>query len=319
MHENFLDGYLQTLMDAAGPISIKISEVAHQEYSNAVPRTENSFTPLVMSLEQYKGKGPQLLKNTPIEQVSDQDFQGGKGSFLLSIASHVSKKRSSQGESNRNHEDRCWKKVRPHSNKLGDADLAVVEIHDSVDSPSRTLTVLIKESNGSGALPRERSQKSGESISGPNPIKSPSTGKTKKEATSAPRDRVRARLSSDLQKHPTTAVSVFDGKKVFLSYRKMFIYELWTVIQGKLSESDVDCASSLKEEVQVILDEMDGKDATEKEVEEAKLGVSTTEKDSDACSDADLLNSDDLTDLEQKKECLEAMRQDLINYKLCLD
>ncbi|MCD7459579.1 hypothetical protein HAX54_041348 [Datura stramonium] len=159
------------------------------------------------------------------------------------------------------HEDRYWRKVRPHSDKSGDANLAMLEIPDSVESLSRTLTVLFKE--------------------------------------------------------------------------------------GKLSESDVDCASSLKEVVQVILEEMDGKDvdvsplmglvksffeslrevkekieklhrkekdlkvlleAIEKEVEEAKLGVSIAEKDFDACSDANLLNDDDLTDLEQKKECLEVMR-----------
>ncbi|MCD7446312.1 hypothetical protein HAX54_000122 [Datura stramonium] len=115
MHGNFLDGYLQTLMDAARPISTKLSEVAHQECSNAVPHTGNPSTPM-----------------------------GGKGSFSLSVAAHVSKKRSSQGESNSSHEDRCWKKVRTHSEKSGDADLAVAEIHDSVDSPSRTLVVLIK-------------------------------------------------------------------------------------------------------------------------------------------------------------------------------
>ncbi|MCD9644355.1 hypothetical protein HAX54_032542 [Datura stramonium] len=57
-HGNFLDGYLQTLVEAAGPISTKIPEVAHQECSNAVPHTRNSFTPLVMSSEQCKGKGP---------------------------------------------------------------------------------------------------------------------------------------------------------------------------------------------------------------------------------------------------------------------
>ncbi|MCD9643784.1 hypothetical protein HAX54_031483 [Datura stramonium] len=143
---------------------------------------------------------------------------------------------------------------------------------------------------------------SGESVSGSNPIKS-SSGAT---------------------------VSVFDGKKVVLNYRKIFISELLNVIWGKLSGSDVDCASSLKKEVQVILEEMDDKDvdvsplmrlvksffelasiydqslsevreeieklrqkekdlevlfeATEKEIEEAKLGVSTAEKDFDACN-----------------------------------
>ncbi|MCD7469409.1 hypothetical protein HAX54_008454 [Datura stramonium] len=202
------------------------------------------------------------------------------------------------------------------------------------------------------SLPRGGSQKSGESISGPNPIKSPSTGKIAKEATYVPRDRVRARLSFDLQKHPTAAVFVFDGKKVVLSYRKMFIFELWTVTRGKLSVRDVDYASSLKEEVQArsSLHDKDIEDArkklsitagerlsnaifeehekiekvsficqslrevkekiekshkkekdlevlleaTEKDVEEAKLGVSTA----DACNNPDLLNADDLTNLE---------------------
>ncbi|MCE5165669.1 hypothetical protein HAX54_011448 [Datura stramonium] len=347
-----------------GPISTKIPEVAHQECSNAVPRPGNSFTPLVMSLEKCKGKGPQLLKKTPTKQVYNQDCQGGKGSFQLSIAAHISKKRSSQGESNRSHEDRYWKKVRPHSDKSRDVDLAVVEIHDSVDSPSMTLIDLIKK-------------KSGESVSSPNPIKSPSTGQIEKEATSAPCDRVIARSSSDLQKHPTVVVSVFDGKKVILSYRKMFISNLWIVIRGKLSGSNIDYASSLKEEVQAqsalhdkdmeaarkelsiavgerlsnsMLEEHEKiekvssvrqslskvkekieklqrkeKDleillaTTEKEVEEAKLGVSTVEKDFDACNDVDLLNSNDLINLERKEERLEAMHQDLINYKLLLD
>ncbi|MCD7451342.1 hypothetical protein HAX54_011126 [Datura stramonium] len=125
----------------------------------------------------------------------------------------------------------------------GDADLAVLEIPDNVDSLSRTLIVPFKE-------------ESGESVFGPNPIKSSSVGKTETETTSISRNGVRATLSSDLQKHPTATVSVFDGKKVVLNYRKMFISELWSVIRGKISGSNVDCASSLKEEVQVILEEM---------------------------------------------------------------
>ncbi|MCE0482258.1 hypothetical protein HAX54_040840 [Datura stramonium] len=273
MHENFLDGYLQTLVDAGGPISTKILEVAHQECSNAIPQTGNSFTPL-----------------------------GGKGSFPLSTTAHVSKKRSSQGESNSSHEDRCWKKVRPRSDKSGDADLAVVEIHDSVDSPSRTLTVLIKESNGTGALPRERLQKSGESISGPNLINPPSTGKTEKEATSAPRDRVRARLSSDLQKHPTTTASVFGGKKArsalhdkdMEATRKEFSITTRECLSNAMLEEyeKIEKVSSIRQSLSKVKEKIEKLrrkekdleillDATKKEVEEAKLGVSTAEKDFD--------------------------------------
>ncbi|MCE3217144.1 hypothetical protein HAX54_010567, partial [Datura stramonium] len=385
----------ETIVFEAGPTSTKISEVAPQGCSNATPKTGNSSASMVMLSEQCKGKEPQLLIEVPTEQAYDQDTQGGKDSFPLSIVAHDSKKRSFWGESTSSHKDRCWKKVRS-SNKSGDANLVVLEIPNNVDSPSRTLTVPFKE-------------ESGESVSGPNPIKSSPTSKMEKEATSIRRDGVRARLSSDLQRHPTVAVFLFDGKKVILNYQNMFISELWSVIRGKLSGSDVDCASSIKEEVQVILEEMNGKDvdvsplmrlmksffeltatydqarstlhdkdmedarkklsiaageclsnfmfeehekiekassirqslskvkeeienlcqkekdlevlleATEKEIEEAKLGVSTAEKDFDSCNDANLLNDDDLTDLEQKRERLEAMRQDLINYKLCLD
>ncbi|MCD7454575.1 hypothetical protein HAX54_025271 [Datura stramonium] len=89
---------------ASGTISTKISEVAHQECSNAVPQTRNPFTPMVMLLEKCKGKGPQLLIKSPTKQVYDQDYQDGKGSFPLSVAAHVFKKRSPQGASN-NHVD----------------------------------------------------------------------------------------------------------------------------------------------------------------------------------------------------------------------
>ncbi|MCE5166565.1 hypothetical protein HAX54_021922, partial [Datura stramonium] len=92
VHGNFLDGYLQTLVDAAGPISSKISEVTHQGCSNATPKTCNPSTVMVMSSEQCKGKGPQLLIEAPTEQVYDQDNQGCKGSFPLSVVAHDSKR-----------------------------------------------------------------------------------------------------------------------------------------------------------------------------------------------------------------------------------
>lgn len=53
--------------------------------------------------------------------------------------------------------------------------------------------------------------------------------------------------------------------------------------------------------------------AAEEKVEEAKLGTSFSTKQFDAWFDTDLKN-----DLERKKEHIEDMRQDLINYKLCL-
>ncbi|MCE3215670.1 hypothetical protein HAX54_003168, partial [Datura stramonium] len=134
--------------------------------------------------EDTLGRTQEVLSTTNIYDIVyaslftyDQNLdilQGDKGSFLLSVVAHVSNKRSSQGKSNSIHKDSFWRKVRSRSNKLGDADLAVIEISHSVDSHSRTSTILIEK--------------------------------------------------------------------------------------GKLFRSNVNCASSLKEYVQVILDDIDGKD-----------------------------------------------------------
>ncbi|MCD9645052.1 hypothetical protein HAX54_033705 [Datura stramonium] len=278
MHGNFLDGYLQTLVDAARLISTKIrrlyiKNVAISSHGMEIPLLHWSYH--------------------------------GSNAKAKDLTTHVSKKRSSQGESNRNHEDRCWKKVRPRSDKLGDAYLAVVEIHDSVDSPSRILTVLLKES----ITMRKVAKK------------------------------VRASLSSDLQEHPTAAVSMFDGKKArsalhdkdMEAARKELSITVGERISNAMLEEDekIEKVSSICQSLSKVKEKTEKlhtkeKDleillaATKKEVEEAKLGVSTAEKDFDACNDVDLLNSNDLSDLVQKKECLEAMHKDLINYKLCL-
>ncbi|PHU09265.1 hypothetical protein BC332_21125 [Capsicum chinense] len=54
--------------------------------------------------------------------------------------------------------------------------------------------------------------------------------------------------------------------------------------------------------------------AAENEAKELRLGDSVTTKEFDASFDADLSNG-----VDQKKERPKAMRQDLINYKLCID
>ncbi|PHT74253.1 hypothetical protein T459_21530 [Capsicum annuum] len=54
--------------------------------------------------------------------------------------------------------------------------------------------------------------------------------------------------------------------------------------------------------------------AAENEAKEVRLGDSVTTKEFDASFDADLSNG-----VDQMKERPEAMRQDLINYKLCID
>ncbi|KAH0650439.1 hypothetical protein KY284_030351 [Solanum tuberosum] len=217
-------------------------------------------------------------------------------------------------------------------------------------------------------------------------------------------DEVKDDSGYDVHKHPPPAMSVFDGKKVILDAQKDFISALWNVIKGKLSRSDVDSASSLRDEIQVIIKEMDCKDmdvsplkkllnsffdfaasydqarstlhdmdvesarkelfvaarecltnsmfeeqdkvdevsslrqsldsmkkeiralckkaqdlqarlaAAKDEVEGANQATLFATQEFDACFDVDLTN-----DLGQKREHLEVMRQELINYKLCLD
>ncbi|KAH0645323.1 hypothetical protein KY284_033207 [Solanum tuberosum] len=73
-------------------------------------------------------------------------------------------------------------------------------------------------------------------------------------------DEVKDDSGYDVHKNPPPALSVFDGKKVILDAQKDFISALWNVIKGKLSRSDVDSASSLRDEIQVIIKEMDCKD-----------------------------------------------------------
>ncbi|KAK4737163.1 hypothetical protein R3W88_000860 [Solanum pinnatisectum] len=72
-------------------------------------------------------------------------------------------------------------------------------------------------------------------------------------------DEVKDDLGYEAHKHPSPTMSTFDRKKVILDAQKDFISSLWNVIKGKLSRSDVDSASPLKDEIQVIIKEMDCK------------------------------------------------------------
>ncbi|PHU26579.1 hypothetical protein BC332_04911 [Capsicum chinense] len=282
--------------------------------------------------------------------------------------------------------------------------LPVVEIHDDTDNPLRTISALAEEPNNVTALQREESHDSDESVSGPDLMEPPSTIKTEVGRTSVSCNKVKETLDYDICKPPLVVMSVFNGKKVVLDAQKNYIFSFWTVIQGKLSKCDVDCASSLKDEVQVIIKQMDCKDVdisplrkllydffdiatsydkarsmlhdmneevtreelfyvagehltyvmleedekvkgsssirqslqnmkkkikelcrkaqalerllekVENEAKEAKLESSIAAKEFDASFVADLSNG-----VDPKKKHLEAMRQDLINYKLCLD
>ncbi|MCD7473171.1 hypothetical protein HAX54_014824 [Datura stramonium] len=148
-----------------------------------------------------------------------------------------------QGESTGSHEHHCWRKVRLRSDKLGDAYLAVLEIPDNVDSPLRTLTILSKEVK----------QKKGNFYSS---------------------RWSKMWLSSNLKKHPTAAVSVFDGKKVVLNYQNLFISELWSRFGIEKVSSIRQSLSEVKEKIEKLRRKEKDLDvlleATKKEVEEAK-------------------------------------------------
>ncbi|KAK4716534.1 hypothetical protein R3W88_014872 [Solanum pinnatisectum] len=55
-------------------------------------------------------------------------------------------------------------------------------------------------------------------------------------------------------------MSVFDGNKVILDAQKDFTSTIWKVIRGTLLRNDIDPASFLRDEIQVIIKEMDCKD-----------------------------------------------------------
>ncbi|OIT26192.1 hypothetical protein A4A49_27193 [Nicotiana attenuata] len=54
-------------------------------------------------------------------------------------------------------------------------------------------------------------------------------------------------------------MSIFDGRKIVLTLHKDFILNAWAKIQAKLEDLTSDNSSSLQFEIQVILEEMDGK------------------------------------------------------------
>lgn len=74
------------------------------------------------------------------------------------------------------------------------------------------------------------------------------------------RDEVENDLGNKECKHRPPAMSVFDGNKVIVDAQNDFISALLKVIKGNLSRSDVDFESSLTDEIQVIIKEIDCKD-----------------------------------------------------------
>ncbi|KAF3643939.1 hypothetical protein FXO37_21707 [Capsicum annuum] len=63
----------------------------------------------------------------------------------------------------------------------------------------------------------------------------------------------KASAESDIHKQPAISMSVFYGRKVILELKREFIIKAWANIRTKLGGLTVDRASSLADEVQVVL------------------------------------------------------------------
>ncbi|OIT32499.1 hypothetical protein A4A49_60224, partial [Nicotiana attenuata] len=100
-------------------------------------------------------------------------------------------------------------------------------------------------------------QGSSESVAEPDSRKSLPIPKSDLEATSVPS--LGEKLGPNFHQQSAPTMSIFDGRIVVLTLRKDFILNAWAKIHAKLEDLTADNASSLQFEIQVILEEMDGK------------------------------------------------------------
>ncbi|OIT34403.1 hypothetical protein A4A49_61160 [Nicotiana attenuata] len=163
-----------------------------------------------------------------------QAHQVNEGSFLLRTVVPTFKNCPSQNESDSSHGDQNFKRVKPYSNKQGDANFGVIEITDNIGSASRTL-MSIKEPNCVHILiasHQSKPQGSSESVADLDLRKSLPIPKSDLEETSIPS--LGAKSGPNLHQRTTPTMSIFDGRKIMLLLFKF--------------------------EIQVILEEMDAKD-----------------------------------------------------------
>ncbi|KAG5585347.1 hypothetical protein H5410_045781 [Solanum commersonii] len=201
------------------------------------------------------------------------------------------------------------------------------ESENNVSSTSRTITVSLNEENNIATPQREKSQDNGEYISCSYLMKPPSVTQVKKRLPYVSCDE-----GELLGKNVDSASSLKDEIQVIIKEMdwKTARKELFAVgerltnamfeEQDKVEEvsSIRQSLDNMKKEIRVLCKRTQGLKvlltAVKDEVDEAKLATLFVVKEFDACSDTNLTNG-----LGQKKEHLEAMRQELINDKLCLD
>ncbi|KAF3672276.1 hypothetical protein FXO38_06171 [Capsicum annuum] len=98
-------------------------------------------------------------------------------------------------------------------------------------------------------------QDSSESVVGPD---SKELLLSSKEVTSNPRGKVKENVESKFLRQLVVTMSIFDGKKVISELKKEFIMKAWASICTKLVGLTLNRASSIQNNVKVILNDMSG-------------------------------------------------------------
>ncbi|KAG5585435.1 hypothetical protein H5410_045869 [Solanum commersonii] len=117
-----------------------------------------------------------------------------------------------------------------------------------------------------------------------------------------------------------------EDKKMELIFNDKEHLELFRVEEGEKAKqvsSNKKSLKKVKRKLATLQGEREGLEAVlkdaKKKVEEIQAKILATEDEISSYEHMSLLTLEDSIHLEQKRECLEASRQDLTNYKLCLD
>ncbi|KAH0757998.1 hypothetical protein KY290_021491 [Solanum tuberosum] len=161
--------------------------------------------------------------------------------------------------------DQCWKRQRVEPYGAEVVDLRVVEFQ-SVDSPSRSLTIQSDKVNAAGhplGSPRERPQVSDESTAISRPeAKSISNTEQEQKTSSTSRGQTLKGLtpnSNELSRvlpKSNATMSVFEGKCVVFNHKRKYILGLWEEICGKPSRTSLDNILSYKDDICEIFKEI---------------------------------------------------------------
>ncbi|KAH0722356.1 hypothetical protein KY290_005033 [Solanum tuberosum] len=128
------------------------------------------------------------------------------------------------------------------------------------------------------------------------------------------------------QEHSNFVDKVHEDKKMVLISNAKEHLELFKVEEGEKAKhvsSNKKSLKKVKRKLATLQGEREGLEAVleaaKKKVEEVQAKILATEDEISSYENMSLLTLEDSLRLEQKRECLEASRQDLTNYKLRLD